>query len=197
MTPVKPRLDLVVGCNGAGKSSLITDVLQPDLPESIVVNADVIAKERWPDDPEGNSYAAARIAAAQREELLVAGRPMIAETVFSHPSKLELIDIAKAHGFTIHVHVVMIPVRLAVLRVQTRVESGGHDVPEDKIRGRYARLWTNAAVAITRADRSRVYDNSGSHHRLVATFAGGVAPSPIVWPTWTPPELAALTLTGK
>jgi predicted ABC-type ATPase len=43
------RLDLVVGCNGAGKSSFIELTLAPLLPGSAVVNADEIAKHRWPD----------------------------------------------------------------------------------------------------------------------------------------------------
>ena len=191
-----PRLDLVVGCNGAGKSSLITDVLQPDLPRSLVVNADVIAKQLWPGDPEGNSYAAARIAADRRAAALADRTPLIAETVFSHASKLDLIDEAHRAGFTVVVHAVMIPVELAVHRVATRVESGGHDVPDDKIRSRYERLWPNVATAIRLADRARVYDNASTHHRVVADFVGGVAPIPPTWPAWTPLPLVHLTEPG-
>ena len=45
------RLDLVVGPNGAGKSTFVELILAPLLGGSVFVNADEIAKQRWPDDP--------------------------------------------------------------------------------------------------------------------------------------------------
>ncbi|HEY9265883.1 MAG TPA: zeta toxin family protein, partial [Mycobacterium sp.] len=122
------RLDLVVGSNGAGKSTFIELTLAPLLPRSVYVNADEIAKRRWPDDPVGHSYEAARIAADTRAKLIELGESFIAETVFSHPSKLELVDAAHTAGYTVILHAVMIPENLAVLRVQHRVLAGGHDV---------------------------------------------------------------------
>jgi hypothetical protein len=74
------------------------------------------------------------------------------ETVFSHPSKLDLIDTAQTAGYTVVLHAVRIPEELAVLRVRHRVDAGGHDVPEDKIRPRYRRLWDLVAAATARAD---------------------------------------------
>ena len=47
----------------------------------------------------------------------------------------------------------MIPEDRAVKRVKHRVRSGGHDVPEDKIRERHRRLWALVADAIVRCDR--------------------------------------------
>jgi predicted ABC-type ATPase len=49
------RLDLVVGPNGAGKSTFVRLTLAPVLPRSSFVNADLIAQQRWPDDPETHS----------------------------------------------------------------------------------------------------------------------------------------------
>ena len=50
------RLDLVVGSNGAGKSTFIELTLAPLLPSSSFVNADEIAKRRWPEEPAEHSY---------------------------------------------------------------------------------------------------------------------------------------------
>ena len=58
---MNPRLDLVVGCNGAGKSTLVDRQLQPLLGVPFV-NADEIAKRKWPTDPESHSYEAAKVA---------------------------------------------------------------------------------------------------------------------------------------
>lgn len=181
-----PRLDLVVGCNGAGKSSLIGEFLIPRLPGSVFVNADEIAKQRWPGDAENRSYDAARIAARTRATLISMGRPFIAETVFSHPSKLELIDAAHDHGFRVILHVVMVPEDLAVQRVARRVTSGGHSVPEEKIRARYQRVWPLVVAAINRSEQAYVYDNSAGSLRLAARFVSGAEIGDSRWPEWSP-----------
>lgn len=148
------RVDLVVGPpNGAGKSTFVELTLAPPLiPRSVLVNADDIAKQRWPDDPSGHAYDAALVAAETRDRLVELGRTFIAETVFSHPSKLVLMRSARAAGFTVVLHVVLIPEDLAVERVRHRVTSGGHDVPEGKIRERHRRLWDLVVKAVDLAD---------------------------------------------
>lgn len=184
------RLDLVVGANGAGKSTFVALTLAHLLPESLFVNADEIAKQRRPEDPASHSYDAARIAAETRSRLIRAGKSFIAETVFSHPSKLELVSDAHEHGYTVALHAVMIPEGLAIERVRHRVQAGGHDVPEDKIRQRYQRLWTLAATAIRRCDLATVYDNSSIRGpRIVAQFTDGDLVGAASWPNWTPAGL--------
>jgi predicted ABC-type ATPase len=181
---------LVVGPNGAGKSSFVALTLAPLLPGSVFVNADEIAKRRWPADPAAHSYDAARVAADTRTALIEHGRSFIAETVFSHPSKLELVEAARTADFVVALHVVMVPEDLAVLRVQYRVRAGGHHVPEDKIRERYQRLWDIVVTAIGRADLTTVYDNSGDRGpRIVAQLASGLIVGRPVWPGWTPSAL--------
>lgn len=184
------RLDLVIGPNGAGKSTFVAFTLAPLLPGSPFVNADEIARQRWPDDAERHSYEAARIAAATRSALIRSGRSFIAETVFSHPSKLDL--IAEAHGrdYTVVVHVLLVPEDLSVERVRHRVLAGGHRVSEDKIRERHRRLWDLAAQAIESCDSATVYDNSRRRGpRIAAQFTGGEPIGAPAWPEWTPAPL--------
>lgn len=186
------RLDLVVGPNGAGKSTFVELTLAPLLPGSAFVNADEIANQRWPDDPVTHAYDAARIAADTRARLIELGRPFIAETVFSHPSKLELIDAAHRQDYIVVLHVLLIPEELAVQRVRYRVKAGGHDVPENKIRQRYQRLWAFVGTAITRSDSATVYDNSGlKGPRIVAQMSEGHVVGSPTWPAWTPQQLSA------
>jgi predicted ABC-type ATPase len=181
------RLDLVVGPNGAGKSTFVELTLARLLPGSAFVNADEIAKQRWPDDPASHAYQAARVAAATRAKLIELGKSFIAETVFSHPSKLELIDAARTADNTIVLHVLLIPEDLAVERVRHRVSAGGHDVPEDKIRERYQRLWALVATAITRCDSATVYNNTRlKGPRIVAQMNDGYVIGSPAWPAWTP-----------
>jgi len=186
------RLDLVVGPNGAGKSTFIGFILSPLLPGSLVVNADEIARQRWPEDPASHAYDAAQIAADTRAKLIALGRNFIAETVFSHPSKLDLIRSARVEGFTVVLHALLVPEDLAVERVRHRVVAGGHDVPEAKIRQRHRRLWALVADAIAMSDIATVYDNSRPRGpRIVVRLTGGEVVGSSDWPAWAPEELSS------
>jgi predicted ABC-type ATPase len=188
------RLDLVVGSNGAGKTTFINEHLRPSLPYGVpYVNADEIAKQRWPENPSAHAYDAAQIAANTRLQLISRGLPFIAETVFSHPSKLDLIALARAEGYHVIVRVLLVPEELTVARVASRVRAGGHSVPEKKIRERYQRVWPLAAQAIAITDRAVVYDNSRpAGPVIVAEFTYGLPTGVLSWPDWTPAPLRAV-----
>lgn len=187
------QLHLVVGPNGSGKTTFVTEFLAPELPPGYAyVNADEIAKARWPADPGAHAYDAARVAADTRAHLIAAGRSFIAETVFSHPSKLDLIRSAQEAGYQVVLHVMLVPEELTVRRVAYRVRDGGHDVPERKIRERFHRLWPLVAQAISIADRSVVYDNSQlAGPTPVAELFTGLAVGAVSWPAWTPEPLVS------
>lgn len=188
--PRDPVLHLLAGPNGAGKSTFVTRVLQPTthLP---FVNADVIGAERWPDAQSDHAYEAARLATAERDELLSARASFITETVFSHESKVDLVRVANSLGYRVYLHVMIVPEETTVGRVEHRVRHGGHTVPEDKIRARYQRLWALVAQARELAERSRIYDNSNARHpfREVAVYERGLLVGQADWPAWTPAAL--------
>jgi predicted ABC-type ATPase len=185
-----PVLHLLAGPNGAGKSTFVARILQPvtHLP---FVNADEIAAERWPGEELAHAYQASRAAADQRRRMLARGESFITETVFSHHSKVALVTQAVALGYLVNLHVVLVPADLAVQRVAERVRRGGHEVPEDKIRERYARLLKLVVNARALADRSTFYDNSlaRSPFRVVATYERGRLVGHADWPAWTPTVL--------
>jgi predicted ABC-type ATPase len=187
MTPI---LHVLAGPNGAGKSTFVARVLQPvtHLP---FVNADEIAHERWPGEELEHAYHASRAAADERRRRLAAGESFITETVFSHHSKVALVTQAVALGYLVNLHVILIPAELAVQRVAERVRRGGHLVPEDKIRSRYARLLKLVVDARALADRSTVYDNSVAKEpfRVMATYERGRLIGEANWPAWTPTVL--------
>lgn len=185
-----PVLHLVAGPNGAGKSTLVAEALQPvtHLP---FVNADLIAADRWPEDASGHAYDASRAAAAERERLITHGSSFITETVFSHASKVDLVSRATAAGYLVHMHVVLVPPSLPVARVAARVARGGHDVPSEKVRQRYQRLWPLVRAARDRVDSATFYDNTRADRPflVVARFERGRPVDGPRWPTWTPGAL--------
>lgn len=185
------RLDLVVGPNGAGKSTFVEFVLAGQRPGVPFVNADVIAAECWPQDPVAHGHDAALAAEQIRDELLARGEPFIAETVASHESKIDLVRRARSAGYHVHLVVVAVPEEYSVARVSARVAAGGHEVPEDKIRGRYRRLWGNVVAMTELADNAEVFDNTGEGPVTVATFVAGDVVGRPRWPAWVPSALAA------
>lgn len=150
---------MLVGGNGAGKSTFYDQFLKPKgMP---FINADIIAREMFPADPEGSSRKAAQIAEDIRFNRLREGHSFCFETVFSHTSKVDFIGSAKASGYqVILVFIHVEKAELNIARVAQRVLDGGHRVPEDRIRSRIPRTLDNVKAAIPLCDEVYVLDNS-------------------------------------
>jgi predicted ABC-type ATPase len=188
------QLHLAIGPNGSGKTTFVTEFLALELPNYPYVNADEIAKARWPDNPEAHAYDAAQVAADTRAYLIASGKSFVAETVFSHPSKLDLIRLAQEAEYQVVLHVMLVPEELTVRRIEYRVRAGGHNVPEHKIRERFHRVWPLAPEAILMADGAAVYDNSRpTGPSIVAEFVHGSPTGHVRWPEWAPEPLSSLS----
>ena len=140
------------------------------------INPDRIATEMNPSDPGKVAWEAAREADVRRTALLRTGEDFVTETVFSHESKLDFIEEAKAAGFyTRLVFICLEDPSLNVARVALRVDHGGHEVPVERIAPRYERALKNAVFARRIADEVWLYDNSrkGLRPRRVARFVAG------------------------
>lgn len=160
----QPSLFILAGPNGAGKSTLYTDRVRPAT-RAPFINADEIARQWAAEGIERDAYAASREAAVQRQRLIDERRSFVTETVFSHPSKLALVETALAAGYRVvlyHVHV-RLP-GMSVARVAARAVVGGHAVPENKIRERYERNLPLIRQAAARASATLVFDNSKRGH---------------------------------
>jgi predicted ABC-type ATPase len=172
---MRPSLVLLAGPNGAGKSTLYQTRVAPSFAGPFI-NADLIQRNELQDPSMETSYRAAEIAAERRAIMLEARKSFATETVFSHPSKLDIITDAQDRGYMVIVmHVGVDDPDLSVERVRTRTEEGGHDVPEQKIRDRYARGQPLIRQAVLRADRGMVFDNSRLNEppRLLLLFTAG------------------------
>ena len=172
---MRPSLVVLAGPNGAGKSTLYQTRVAPGVMGPFI-NADIIQRDELRDVSMEASYRAARLAEARRNALLEARHSFVTETVFSHPSKLEVIETARARGYLVVVlHVGVDSPDLSLARVRVRTSEGGHDVPEEKIRARYTRGQPLIRAAVLRADRGMVFDNSrlNTAPRQMLVFANG------------------------
>ena len=186
-----PQLVMLAGPNGAGKSTFYARFLAgSSLP---FLNADLLSARTGVD-----SFEAARALDAERTAMVERGEGFITETVFSDPlgEKLDLLRRAVARGFAVTLIYVGIDPDLSTFRIDDRVAAGGHDVPRDKLAGRYQRSLANLRTALTFVPTVKLYDNSSieSAHGLIAVFEAGkrtyLAPGPL--PDWVsaviPPE---------
>jgi predicted ABC-type ATPase len=174
-----PVLRLIAGPNGAGKTTLYRTLIGPRYPGLPFVNADDYEAEHLQGEgnPRRRSEQARGWADAARAALLSQGEAFVTETVFSHPSKLELMVQARTHGFATALYVVCVDEpRLLLGRVRGRVQEGGHDVPPDKIITRYPRTLALLQDALALAELSFLFDGSDVEQGgpvLVASIAGG------------------------
>lgn len=156
--PSIKQLWVLAGGNGAGKTTFYNTQLKTlGLP---FVNADYIAKELYPIEPESHSYDAAKIAAHMRTELLAKGESFCFETVFSHPSKIDFVAEAKAKGYEIvlvFIHLDNLGLNLS--RIAQRVEDGGHGVPEEKVEQRIPRTLAHIKTVLPLCDYAYILLN--------------------------------------
>lgn len=158
MKPTK-QLWILAGGNGSGKSTFYRTQLEAlGLP---FINADILARQLYPQQPELHSYEAARIAETMRSQLLHEGRSFCFETVFSHPSKIDFVAQAKAMGYEIVlVFIHLDNTALNQARVSQRVSEGGHHVPEEKVSSRIPRVLQNIQQTLPLCNQCYLLDNS-------------------------------------
>jgi len=159
----KPRLIVVAGPNGSGKTSITQQLLMHEWMDGCVyVNPDFIARDEFGDwNAPDAIMQAARRSAEIREHCLTEGRSLAFETVLSAPDKMDFIRRAGDAGFFIRLFFVGTDdPSINAKRVAMRVMEGGHDVPIPKIIGRYTKSLAYCSVVTWLADRTYVYDNS-------------------------------------
>lgn len=110
-----------------------------------------------------DSYLAARIIDFIRLEFLKLKISFTFETVMSHISKVEFLKAAQEQGFKTYLYYVStVDPEINIARVQYRVTTGGHPVPEQKIRDRYYRSMGLLMQAVEMTDRTFIFDNSSN-----------------------------------
>ena len=95
------------------------------------------------------------------------------ETVLSTDKYRRLVLAAKERDFGFRLIFVMLRTpELNVERVRMRVRKGGHAVPEDKIKARWAKSLAQLPWFLQQADQAAIFDNSGAVPKLVGRKQG-------------------------
>jgi predicted ABC-type ATPase len=177
----KPTVIVIAGPNGAGKSTAAPVLLSLASRPFHFVNADVIAQGLSAFRPESQALAAGRIMLTRLRELAAKREDFAFETTLASRTFAPWIADLQRDGY--HFLLVFLHLRsadAAVIRVGTRVRSGGHHVPEADVRRRYDRgLWNLFNAYLPLADQWLVYDGSvkGGRRHIAAGLRGA---SPVV-----------------
>ncbi|MDM0014474.1 hypothetical protein QTH87_18680 [Variovorax sp. J22P168] len=157
----RPFLFVLAGVNGAGKSSVGGALLAEY--GLTWFNPDSYARElvqqlgMAPEDANGRAweYGRAQLAAA------IANRSNHAfETTLGASTIPEMLARASTSHDVVMIYCGLATARLHLRRVRARVASGGHDIPEAKIRERWTSSRLNLIRLLPLLARLQVFDNS-------------------------------------
>ena len=172
-----PSLVVLAGPNGAGKSTAAPELLKGELSVTEFVNADVIASGLSAFDPERAAFAAGRIMLARIHELAAKRVDFAFETTLASRSFAPWMKRLSEQGYELHLVFLWLPAEeLAIARVRSRVQEGGHNVPAPIVRRRYERGLANfRALYMPLVDGWRVYDAAARYSpQLIASGGRGV-----------------------
>jgi len=159
---------IIAGPNGSGKTTFSISLLEnTEILTGAHLNADIIAKAYMTDDdykdltPLEVHLKVSKLVDDAIDALIEQGSNIILETVFSSKYKLDTYAKLKNAGYFVNViFVATSDPMINVLNVASRVKSGGHSVPIEKIISRYYKSLENAKLISRDADCLILIDNS-------------------------------------
>ena len=170
-----PRLYILCGCNGAGKTTASYTMLPEILDCHEFVNSDEFAKSLSPFDPSTASVSASRFMLMRIQFLLDQGTDFSIETTLATRSLVSIIKDARSRGYSVALLYLWVQSpEIAIQRVRDRVNHGGHNIPEDVLRRRYQmgiRYLFNTYIPL--CDRWVMVDNTKSPFSVIAEGSSG------------------------
>ncbi len=176
MSEAAPNVVVIAGPNGSGKSTAAPALLRDYLGVIEFVNADVIAQGLSGFGAEHVALRAGRVMLERLRDLAAEEADFAFETTLASRTFAPWLGQLQQLGYRVHLLFLWLPApEMAVARVASRVEIGGHDIPRDVIYRRYfAGLRNFFSLYRPLVDAWRMYDNSSrTGYELIAWQAEG------------------------
>jgi predicted ABC-type ATPase len=159
----RPHVVILAGPNGAGKSTAAPSLLKGILQVKEFVNADIIARGISGFRPDAAALQAGRIMMTRLKSLAERRIDFAFETTLASRTFAPWIKDLRSKGYSFSLIFLWIPsAEMAIDRVRARIRAGGHAVPEETIRRRFAAGLRNFfKIYRPLATRWRFYDNGG------------------------------------
>lgn len=133
-----PKMYIIAGCNGSGKTTASYTLLPELLDCREFVNSDEFAKSLSPFDPSAASISASRYMLMKIKYLIERKQDFSVETTLATRFLAKIIREAQSKGYFVTILYFWVnSIKIAVDRVQARVDAGGHNVVQDVIARRY------------------------------------------------------------
>lgn len=163
------KIIVIAQPNGAGKTTFAREFLPNEAGCPHFINADLIAAGLSPFAPELAAVKAARIMLESMTELERHDENFAFETTLSGLAYARRVRLWREAGYHVTLFFLSLPnPQMAIDRVAERVRQGGHDVPSDVIRRRFAAgLGNFEQVYRDAVDAWAIYDNAGDEPRLI------------------------------
>ncbi|HEY4082841.1 MAG TPA: zeta toxin family protein [Burkholderiaceae bacterium] len=163
------KIIIIAGPNGAGKTTFARAFLPQEAQCPRFINADLIAAGLSPFAPETAAIKAGRLMLQEIEVCVTRHESFAYETTLSGLGYLRHIEAWRRAGYHVSLFFLSLPsADFAVARVAERVRQGGHNIPEDVIRRRFAAGRRNFDVRYRPAvDAWALYDNAGEEPQLI------------------------------
>ncbi len=163
------KIIIIAGPNGAGKSTFAKEFLPNEAECPTFVNADLIAAGLSPFHPEIAARKAGRLMLEEMREHSNRGHDFAFETTLSGRSYLRMIRDWRNQKY--HVKLIFLSLvspEEAIARIAERVAQGGHHVPDDVVRRRFAAGLLNFETLYRyEVNFWRRYNNSGQAPVLI------------------------------
>ena len=133
-----PKLYIISGCNGSGKTTASYTLLPDFLNCREFVNSDEFAKSLSPFNPSSASVTASRYMLMKINYLLERREDFAVETTLATRSLIKIVREAQGMGYEVTVlYFWLSSPEMAIQRVHDRVLTGGHNIPDPVVRRRY------------------------------------------------------------
>jgi len=161
---------IIAGPNGAGKTTFARRFIPTSVNITQFVNADLIAAGLSPFAPEREAIQAGKLMLKQIGKLISQGVSFCFETTLAGRSYARMIPQWRTEGYEVRLIFLSLPdTETAIIRVAARVAQGGHSIPEEVIRRRFAAGWQNFhSVYKKLVDGWTLHDNSGQYPVQIA-----------------------------
>jgi predicted ABC-type ATPase len=164
--------DIVIigGPNGAGKTTAAQDLIPEELGLREFVNADDIARELSPSNPELAAIAAGRLMVQRMEALLRSGVSFAFEMTCAGRTYARWLRECRERNWRVTMLFLWLPTaQMAIDRVARRVREGGHNIPRDVVIKRWKSGIANMReLYLPLSDIAAIYDNSDAGRTLIA-----------------------------
>ena len=167
----KPTIYLIAGCNGAGKTTFALEFLPKEVKCLRFLNADEIARGLSPFQPSSVSMKAGRLLLREVHDCISKSETFALESTLSGRTYRQLLRRALEKGYEIELHYLWLETPAqAIARVRQRVRMGGHNVPVQDIRRRFARSLAHLVTDyLPLASRWTVWDGRRLPAKLLAS----------------------------